>query len=162
MGTRYDIFFKQCSSFCWFLLLGPHTYLTSNITLERLRPHKCKWTDIMTLTGIFIQRMFPETQLRLWGWLIDFSYISVSYKMKAPPSLTRDSASATGQEGGGSCFLSGLHLLGEGVGSSRLVVNTAQRHMRGISTQVLINLYDTTVCPLTVIKTIIIDCLFCL
>lgn len=82
----FSFFFKQCSSFCWLLLLGPHTYLTSNITLERLRPHKFKWTDVMTLTGIFIQRMFPEIQLWSGGQLIDLSHISL-HKLKAPPPL---------------------------------------------------------------------------
>lgn len=100
MRTRYDFFlFKQCSSFCWFLLLGPHAYLTSNITLERLRPHKCKWTDIMTLTGIFIQRMFHETQLWLGGRQIDLSYISLGYEMKAPPPSHATLPRPQGSEG---------------------------------------------------------------
>lgn len=156
------IFFsKQCSSFCWFRLLGPHTYLTSNITLERLRPHKCKWTDVMTLTGIFIQRMFPETQLWSGGRLIDLSHISLSYKIKAPPPLHATLPRPQGSEW--VLLLVRPPSAGERTPLFSQCCQPGRHHMQGVATQCPNkSVHDTIVCPLTVIMMIIMDRLFCL
>lgn len=114
-----------------------------------------------------MQRMFPETQL-WWGWggcggSANRSQLHLTeLQNEGSASLTRDSAS-TGQRGGpASCQTPICSEKDSAVPNLLSVVNTTQCQRQRVSSQVLINLDGAIVCPLAVIKIIIMDCLFCL